>query len=241
MASSSSVESQTRTKFSRTRTLGTILKAARTRRKLTIEEAEAKTRVYAKYLRALEEGRYQDMPAEAYNIGFVRSYAQALKLDPEKVVELYRQERSAKWFKPEENQVKLAPRRLGDWHFLITPQLLGIIGAVLLFGSVVTYISVQVHRFAQPPTLTITNLPEQFTTSRDVLKLVGSTSEGAIVAINSEPINVTTDGSFAADIQLSVGLNQIEIIARNRAEKETRRSVSALYQPDLAKAGLSGN
>jgi cytoskeleton protein RodZ len=69
----------------RTRTLGSVLKSARAKAEVTLEQVEAQTRIAAKYLRALEEGRYEDLPADAYNVGFVRGYAGFLKLPVDKI------------------------------------------------------------------------------------------------------------------------------------------------------------
>lgn len=231
----------TRRISSRRRALGSILKAARSKQGLTLEAVEATTKIHRKYLIALEDGHYNQLPAEAYNIGFIRLYAQFLKLKPDKIVQLYRQERSQRWFRRDDSpDSPLAPKRVGDWQFLITPKLLGLIGMLLLFGSVGLYIGFQVRQFARPPALVIANLPEEFTSSKDTVKLVGSASEGASVSINTEPILVENDGSFSQVVQLSPGLNEIIVLARNRVDKETRRQIKVLYNPDLAKADQSG-
>jgi cytoskeletal protein RodZ len=227
-------------KIGKRRTLGSILKAARSRLGVSLEEVEAATRIHIKHLLALEAGNYHHLPAEAYNVGFVRSYAEFLRLNPEKVVTMYREERSTKRLSPIESGVTFTPKRVGNWQFLITPKVLGILGTVLLFGSVGVYIYLQLRSFAQPPELVITNVPSEFTSTKDTVKLVGSASGGATVSINSEPILVTGDGSFSQIVQLSPGLNSITVLAHNRVNKETQRSVKVLYNPNLAQLPQSG-
>jgi len=85
----------------------------------------------------------------------------------------------------------------------------------------------------------ITNVPAEFTSTKDSVKLVGSASNGATVTINAEPILVLGDGSFDQDVQLSPGLNEVVVVAKNRIDKEARRTVKVLYLPDLAKAQQS--
>jgi len=216
------------------RSLGSILKAARTKSGYSLEQAEAETKISAKYLRALEDGQYSQMPAEAYNVGYVRCYAEFLGLNPERIVQLYRLERSDHNLTPQEMR-QLRPKRVGDWSFLITPKLLGILGMIAVFGTVSGYIVFQVKKFAQPPTLEITNVPTEFTSDKDTVVLEGSTVQGAVVSMNSEPIFVTADGTFSQDVQLSPGLNQILVQAKNRAEKESRLTVKVLYKPDIAR------
>jgi len=227
------------TRNTRRRSLGSILKAARARRGLSLEEAEERTKVPVKYLQALEEGRYQLLPAEAYNIGFIRCYSEALGLKAGRIIELYKEERSRQRVSGQDGS--FSPQRVDDWHFLVTPKLLGAVGVVLLFGSVIFYIGLQVKQFTRPPDLVITNVPAEFTSTKDSVKLVGSASSGATVTINSEPILVSGDGSFDQDVQLSPGLNEVVVIAKNRVDKETRRTVKVLYMPDLAKAEQSSN
>jgi cytoskeletal protein RodZ len=220
----------------RKKTLGSILKAARTKTNATIEQVEAETRICAKYVLALEAGDYSQLPAEAYNIGFVRKYAEFLKLNPNKIIALYREERSQKRLNDPANSTRISPRRVGDWNFLVTPKLIGIVGMLLLFGGISFYIVAQVRKFAAPPALAITNVPEEFTSDRDTVNLAGKTAEGATVFMNTEPILVNADGSFSQDVQLSPGVNQIVILSRNRAQKESREIVKVLYQQDFAKA-----
>jgi cytoskeleton protein RodZ len=47
-------------------------------------------RINRRYIHALEEGRVRDLPGAAYAVGFVRSYAAALGLDPDEAVRRFR-------------------------------------------------------------------------------------------------------------------------------------------------------
>ncbi len=221
------------------KSLGSVFKAARTKAGFSVEQVESQTKIHTKYLRALEEGDFEGLPAEAYNIGFVRRLAQFLKLDPSKIVALYREERSRSRL-GESDDIRLTVQRLGDWQFLITPKFFALVGALIMFGSVGAYIAWQLRDFTSPPRLAITNLPSQSTSSRDAIKLVGNASGGAQVTINEEEVLVTGDGSFDAIVQLTPGLNEIVVVARNRVEKESRQIVQVLYNPDLAKAPTNG-
>lgn len=225
-------------RISRGRTLGSILKGARSKANVTLEEAEVQTRIRLKYLEALENGHYQQLPAEAYNIGFVRTYAEFLKLNPEKIIRLYREERSQKRLSSH-NEFSFAPIKVSDWHFLITPKVLGIVGAVLLFGGVLTYIVIQLNEFTRPPQISLNGISDEFTTDKDTLTINGTTTEGSVVFMNNEPVLVSPSGKFNQEVQLSPGVNKIIVAAKSRAGKESQYQVSALYNPNLAKAGPS--
>lgn len=72
--------------------MGSTLRAEREKRGLTIKDIERETSIRAKYLEALEQGRYDALPSEVYVKGFIRNYADFLHLNPEKLVQEYREE-----------------------------------------------------------------------------------------------------------------------------------------------------
>lgn len=66
--------------------LGDLLRQARERKGVTLEQVEAATRIRLKFLDALERGDYASLPGEVYVRGFVRSYASFLGLDPQEAL-----------------------------------------------------------------------------------------------------------------------------------------------------------
>ena len=69
--------------------IGSSLHEARTRQNLDLEEMEQRTKVRAKYLRLLEDERFDQLPGHAYTKGFLQAYASALGLDGRLYVEEY--------------------------------------------------------------------------------------------------------------------------------------------------------
>jgi Helix-turn-helix domain/Domain of unknown function (DUF4115) len=69
--------------------IGTTLRDARTRQGLDFPELEQRTKIRPKYLRALEDERFDILPAPTYVRGFLRSYAEALGLEPQPFVDEY--------------------------------------------------------------------------------------------------------------------------------------------------------
>jgi cytoskeleton protein RodZ len=61
--------------------IGNSLREARLRQGLDLARAEDETKVRAKYLQALEDERFEILPAETYVKGFLRTYAEYLGLD----------------------------------------------------------------------------------------------------------------------------------------------------------------
>ena len=69
--------------------IGNSLREARLRQSLDFPEAEHGTKIRGKYLRALEEERFEVLPSHTYVKGFLRSYAEYLGLDGQLYVDEY--------------------------------------------------------------------------------------------------------------------------------------------------------
>jgi cytoskeleton protein RodZ len=69
--------------------IGNSLREARLRHGADLVEAESATKIRSKYLRALEEERFELLPAQTYVKGFLRSYAEYLGLDGQLYVDEY--------------------------------------------------------------------------------------------------------------------------------------------------------
>src|SRR5437763_2719817 len=70
--------------------IGETLRDARMRARIDVSEIEAKTKIRAKYLRALENEEWGLLPGPTFVKSFLRTYAQALGLDGRALVEEYR-------------------------------------------------------------------------------------------------------------------------------------------------------
>src|SRR3989344_1380406 len=217
------------------RSLGSILKTARSKAEISLEQAEAATKIPQKYLVALETGCYDCLPAEAYNLGYVRCYAEFLHLNSDRIITAYKAERATQRHQNDSSSVSFSPKKARDWQFLITPKLLGIVGLVVLFGGIGLYIANELNKFTAVPSLEVTSVPAEFTSDKDQIVLEGSTSKGVILTVNTEPIFVSADGHFSQSVQLNPGVNEITLQAKNRAEKVALRTVKVLYNPNLAK------
>lgn len=69
--------------------IGSSLREARLRQELDFPELEERTKIRPKYLRALEDERFDILPAPTYIRGFLRAYADALGLDGQPFVDEY--------------------------------------------------------------------------------------------------------------------------------------------------------
>jgi cytoskeleton protein RodZ len=70
--------------------IGETLREARMRQRLDIADVETRTKIRAKYLRALENEEFGMLPGSTFVKTFLRTYAEVLGLDPHVLVEEYR-------------------------------------------------------------------------------------------------------------------------------------------------------
>jgi cytoskeletal protein RodZ len=70
--------------------IGDTLREARMRQGLEIADMEARTKIRAKYLRALENEEFSTLPGGTFVKTFLRTYAEMLGLDPHLLLDEYR-------------------------------------------------------------------------------------------------------------------------------------------------------
>src|SRR6188508_3776411 len=72
--------------------VGETLQLARERKGVDLYRAERDTKIRLRYLSALEDSAYEDLPSPVYTKGFLRNYAIYLGLDPDELLERWRDE-----------------------------------------------------------------------------------------------------------------------------------------------------
>lgn len=70
--------------------IGAALRDARRRNGMDVREVEERTKIRARYIRALENEDWETLPAPAYVRGFLRTYGQLLGFDGEMLADEYR-------------------------------------------------------------------------------------------------------------------------------------------------------
>src|SRR4029077_1494974 len=86
--------------------IGSSLREARERRGLALADVERDTHIRSRYLTALEEDRFDDLPGPAYAKGFLRTYAEFLGLEGQPFLDEYNSR-----FAPADEPAAAAPVR----------------------------------------------------------------------------------------------------------------------------------
>jgi hypothetical protein len=111
--------------------IGSSLREVRIRRGVELAQVEAETHIRTRYLKALEDERFDLLLGDAYVRGFLRTYADYLELDAELFVDEYK----ARFAPPEDPLPQLVRRRRIDPHRLPAR---GTVGALLAVTLVAT-------------------------------------------------------------------------------------------------------
>ncbi|WP_018922487.1 helix-turn-helix domain-containing protein [Salsuginibacillus kocurii] len=125
--------------------LGRYLKETREEQGMSMDELQERTKIQRRYLIAIEEGDYDSLPGAFYARAFVKSYAEALRLNSEEIFEEYASELP----KPKQKPVELPSRaeRSKPRVEKKKPKLASIISAVTMLALVLV-LSVAIWMFS---------------------------------------------------------------------------------------------
>ena len=115
--------------------VGTLLRRAREQRGEDFYTIADFLRIRPDFLAALENSHYGELPADAYVIGFLRSYAAYLGLDSNAVIDQYRREMTGRRRRPQLNMPKpLSEGRAPTAIILIGATIAALLIYVLWYG-----------------------------------------------------------------------------------------------------------
>src|SRR5687767_14597646 len=138
--------------------VGETLQLARERKGVDLFRAERDTKIRLRYLAALEDGAYEDLPAPVYTKGFLRNYAIYLGLEPEEILERWRDEMESL---RENELIAVAPppqpiaAPARSFHVTSGMFFTGLIALIII--AFVSYLGIQLLRFAETTPVGLTN------------------------------------------------------------------------------------
>lgn len=127
--------------------VGAELRAARLRLGWSLPDVAATLRIRLPYLDAIEDGRVSELPGSAYAVGFVRSYATFLGLDPAEVARRFRAEAHEVNRKPELQFPVPVPERGVPAGAVV------LVGVVIAVGSYAAWYNLSGDRPAPAPVI----------------------------------------------------------------------------------------
>jgi cytoskeletal protein RodZ len=198
------------------KTVGEILKKARLKKKLTRHKLSKKTKISAKYIKALENNDFNALPEAAFVKGFIRNYANAVDLDPEQALAVFRRDYD------QDVKGQVIPRSLlqteKEKHSIWTPKTTALAVLAVLTVAFASYFLYQYRLLAGAPPLEIES-PKEEERVKPTITIIGKTDSQATVTINNQQVWVNPDGSFSQSLVLPEGTRTITIHSKSRSGK----------------------
>ncbi len=201
--------------------LGEVLRAAREAKGVDLARIERETKIRVRYLTALEEGEYRELPGTVYTKGFLRNYGSYLGLDPEYLVDLYRLETAGNGVAERPSPAPPRPMNVRRARaFVVTP---GAIAAALLTVVVLAFVGYLVYEFvtfARTPDLQLTSPAGDVANYHELeYTITGTTVPNAQVTIDgpssSRDVTADANGNFTVRMQLVPGSNVFTVVAND--------------------------
>lgn len=213
----------------KTRTIGETLGDERIKHRLRLEDLSKKTRIRVAYLEALEENRFEDLPATTFVKGYIKTYAHVFGFDHKPLLAMLRRDYK------QSAQGRLIPREF------IKPVLKNrskkssvtaiLVVLIAVFLSLFGYVGFQWYNLTKPPKLEIFQPKEQAIVSSKVV-VEGQTLPDAIITINGQPVALQQNGSFKTEVIVpNEGISLFTIEAKDRRGKSSKvqRSVTVQF------------
>ncbi len=201
--------------------VGEALQLARERKGVDLYRAERDTKIRLRYLAALEDSDYDELPAAVYTKGFLRNYAIYLGLDPDELLERWREEMDA-LRAAEHVAVAPPPQPLiepGGRRLMLTPAMLVSGLVVLVIIAFVGYIGFQLLIYAKTTPITLTNPTNVVSqVNAQSIVLAGTASSRATIVITGpggKAYNTIADehGAWSRQVDLGLGRNDFSIVS----------------------------
>ncbi len=227
-----------------TLTLGEKLKKLRSERRVSLNDISKFTKVQVKYLESLEEGRYDELPADVYIKGFLKSYADFFGLNDKVLIRLFEKERGIKKNmanngEKKEEKKKIKPISVS--FISLTPKKAALGFVLILAIAVIFFIYSELGSLASVPKLIILSPESNSQVEGNSVIVSGVTEKDVRLFINGQPILVNDEGKFLENLTLQPGPNTINIKSINRFNKEAQETltVNSMNQENVPPDGNS--
>lgn len=189
--------------------IGDKLRQLRENSNLSIEEMEELTKLNKDFILAIESSAFHKLPkGKLYKKLFIKRYLKPFDINKEKYLKEIEGNASIDWTKkPDFLSKKNVP--LFAKAFCV----------VLLVGSLIGFIGLQIDQILDPPKLLVNSPTKNFKTNQDKVTIQGKTKKEATISINGKRVSHNKKGVFEKKIKLKQGLNTIVIKAKKEHGK----------------------
>jgi hypothetical protein len=211
---------------------GGFLKQSRLEQGYSIEKVSEETKILSSIIKSLEEDCYENLPPPVYLKGVIIKYAHFLKLDTEKIINLYQRSNGRNLFSgkndiPPKNRFFINQPKI----FLFIKNFIPRFFRFLFWGLILLYFLYEASFFILPAKIILYSPSADFTTDQRELEISGKVIRGKMLFIKDQEISFQDNGVFRDKIILSPGLNNIEFKAINALNHHTLITRQVIYSP----------
>lgn len=216
-------------------TLGEYLFMVREKLGLSVSEVAQNTGILEKFVVAMEEGKYQVLPPDAYVLGFLKKIAAAYSISCSDLLEQYKKEKGIVEQTARERIVIPQGWRSYIEQLSVTPKLISVSLGVLLGAGAFIYVLAQVFSVNRTPALTILSPTSDTVMAGSSIDFKGQTQPGMSVTVNGQNVLVQADGSFETTLGVAPGQKDFRVTATNKFGKERVEEISLrVDEPQVA-------
>ena len=198
--------------------LAEFLKEKRQGKNLSLDKLSDLTKIQVYHLEALEAGQFEKLPPLIYRAGIFKRLAKFLDVDKNEIIRMYKQEVQADEVSSYSGNIIKSKQNV---NFVLTPRKLAIFLGVLFLILLSGYLFYQFKFLVGPPNLAV-DPKEDMVIQQESLTVRGKTDSGVYLTINGENVYIASDGSFSKEVQLTSGINVVEVKAVNNFGKSTK-------------------
>lgn len=192
-------------------TLGEKLRQARLNKNFQLEDLSKFLGIRREYLEALEENRYDLLPAGLYSKSFLKKYGLKLGFQT-KDLKIELDSLPADTVPDDPFSQKVVKKK----NFIIFPRLIRYFLIATAVIACLLYLAFYAKKITTPPTLIISQPEKNVLTSETSYTVVGLTEPEAEIRINEAIILNNNQGSFSQTINLKRGINTLVITAKKK-------------------------
>jgi cytoskeletal protein RodZ len=221
-------------------TLGEYLLSSREHLGFSPDEVAKISQIQPKFLLALEQGQYQELPATVYVKGFLKTLAKVYGLGETQLLQQYAAEQEIAIHLQSAEKAKQEPKFFLP-RFIFSPKTLTILGAVFLALLSLSYLYFQVSSLRRAPVLQVLSPDKDGVVDSSLLVVSGKAEPGTRVYLNDQPLVVDESGEFRENLSLGPGQNQLVVRAVNQFGQQTQVTRSIMLQEKQVAGAFTAN
>jgi cytoskeleton protein RodZ len=207
---------------------GSYLKSERELRGVTLEELNSKTRIPSRYLQALENNQFDELPEEVFIRGYLRSISHVIGAQEDEVLSTYMDIKKTAPSIGTENSSTLNQK-----HSTLDPKFIFVLILTVLFLSGITWgISILVHKFNKDSIESTSTLSKQKQNNTKENPVNNLSAGNAKTSDTSTALTTSKLASITSAIDSKVSIENLPNILSTKPTDDLKNLSAAVNNED---------